>query len=155
MGCASTGQIGCTWDSSSRGNLGTLGQIELMVDRRYGENDIVTRKREQGVEEAEMKVKGIIVGASILILLFGFSEVLLSQEMKFELNKGYGMKEILASYEGKRVAVRLDGGEELEGTLTTVGEQLVHISRLSKRDFYDAVVRMDKINAVIFRARSN
>jgi small nuclear ribonucleoprotein (snRNP)-like protein len=107
------------------------------------------------MEEDKMKVKGIIVGASILILLFGFSETLFTQETKFELNKGYGMKEILASYEGKRIAVRLEGGEELEGTLTTVGEQLVHISRLSKRDFYDAVVRIDRINAVIFRARSN
>ena len=75
--------------------------------------------------------------------------------MKFELNKGFGIKEILTSYEGKRVAIRLDGGEELEGIVTTVGDQLVHVSKLSKRDFYDAVIRIDKINAVIFRARNN
>jgi hypothetical protein len=49
----------------------------------------------------------------------------------------------------------MDSGEELEGIITTVGDQLVHVARLSKRDFYDAVIRMDKINAVIFRARSN
>jgi hypothetical protein len=105
------------------------------------------------VEEARMK--GIIVGAVVLILLCGFSGTSFSQETKFELNKGYGMKEILASHEGKRIVVRLDGGEELEGTLASVGDQLVHLSRLPKRDFYDAVIRIDKINAVIFRARSN
>lgn len=57
------------------------------------------------------------------------------------------------SYEGKRVAIRLDGGEELEGIVTRVGDQLVHISKLSKRDFFDAVVRIEKIGAVIMRVR--
>jgi len=47
----------------------------------------------------------------------------------------------------------LDGGEELEGIVTRVGDQLVHISKLSKRDFFDAVVRIEKIGAVIMRVR--
>ena len=102
-----------------------------------------------------MRAGGMIVAVFVAVICLGFSQNLLAQEMKFELNKGYGMKEILASYEGKRVAIRLDGGEELEGVVTRVGDQLVHFSKLSKRDFYDAVIRIDKINAVIFRARSN
>ncbi len=100
-------------------------------------------------------MRKMIVTALFLVMSFGSFGVLFAQDMKFELNKGFGVKEILASYEGKRVAIRLDGGEELEGTLTRVGDQLVHISKLSKRDFFDAVVRIDKINAVIFRARGN
>ena len=102
-----------------------------------------------------MERKRWMVAGWALVFFFMFSPLLLAQEVKFELNKGYGMKEILASYEGKRVAVRLDSGEEVEAIVTTVGDQLVHFSKLSKRDFYDAVVRLDKINAVIFRARSN
>ncbi len=102
-----------------------------------------------------MRVRRIIVAALVIVFCTGFSQFLFAQEMKFELNKGYGMKEVLAGYAGKRVAVRLESGEELEGTLTTVGDQLIHLSKLSKRDFYDAVIRIDKINAVIFRARSN
>ena len=105
--------------------------------------------------EAKMNVRRMIVAVFVVVICLGFSQNLLAQEMKFELNKGYGMKEILASYEGKRVAIRLDGGEELEGVVTTVGDQLVHFSKLSKRDFYDAVVRIEKINAVIIRARNN
>ncbi len=96
-----------------------------------------------------------MVAACVLVIFCVFSPALFAQEVKFQLNKGYGMKEILVSYEGKRVALRLDSGEEVEGIVTTVGDQLVHLSKLSKRDFYDAVVRVDKINAVIFRARSN
>ena len=102
-----------------------------------------------------MRARKIIVASFVVTICLIFSQNLLAQEMKFELNKGYGMKEVLASYEGKRVAIRLDGGEELEGILTRVGDQLVHISRLTRREFFDAVVRIDKINAVIFRTRTN
>jgi len=102
-----------------------------------------------------MRTGKMIVAVFIVVICLGFSQIVLAQEMKFELNKGFGMKEILASYEGKRVAIRLDGGEELEGVVTRVGDPLVHFSKLSKRDFYDAVIRIDKINAMIFRARNN
>jgi hypothetical protein len=106
-------------------------------------------------EEAKMNIRSMLVALFVVMTCIGFSQIVLAQEMKFELNKGFAIKEILASYEGKRVAIRLDGGEELEGIVTTIGDQLVHVAKLSKRDFYDAVVRIDKINAVIFRARSN
>ena len=102
-----------------------------------------------------MRVGRMVVAVFVVVICLGFSQIVLAQEMKFELNKGYGMKEILMGYEGKRVAIRLDGGEELEGAVTRVGDQLVHFSKLSKRDFYDAVIRIDKVNAVIFRARNN
>ncbi len=102
-----------------------------------------------------MRVRKMIVAVLVLTVCLVFSQALFAQEMKFELNKGFGIKEILTSYVGKRVALRMDSGEELEGIITTVGDQLVHVAKLSKRDFYDAVVRIDKINAVIFRARSN
>ena len=102
-----------------------------------------------------MRSGRMVVAVFVVVICLGFSQIVFAQEMKFELNKGFGMKEILASNEGKRVAIRLDGGEELEGSITTVGDQLVHVAKLSKRDFYDAVIRIDKINAVIFRARNN
>jgi len=100
-----------------------------------------------------MKVREWIVTVFIVVIFIAFSQTLPAQEIKFELNKGYGIKEILADYEGKRIAIRLNGGEELEGIVTRVGDHLVHISKLSKRDFYDAVVRIEKIDAVIIRVR--
>jgi small nuclear ribonucleoprotein (snRNP)-like protein len=102
-----------------------------------------------------MKVKGNIVMVFILLFCLALSQNLFAQEVKFELNKDYGIKEILTGYVGKRVAIRLDGGEELEGIVSSIGDHLVHISKLSKRDFYDALVRIERINAVIIRVRSN
>lgn len=100
-----------------------------------------------------MRAKRMVVAVLIFTLCVVFSQGLFAQEAKFELNKGYGIKEILGTYEGKRVAIRLDGSEELEGIVTRVGDHLVHISKLSKRDFYDAVIRIDRIDAIIFRVR--
>ena len=54
---------------------------------------------------------------------------------------------------GKRVALRLASGEEIEGTVTIVGNFLVHISKLSGKEFYDAVVSIDKISAVRMKMR--
>ena len=102
-----------------------------------------------------MKVKGNIVMVFIVLSCLALSQSLFAQEVKFELKKDYGIKEILTGYVGKRVAVRLDTGEEMEGIVTSIGDHLVHISRLSKRDFYDVLVRIERINAVIIRMRSN
>jgi len=102
-----------------------------------------------------MKAKSNLVMVFILLLCFALSQNLFAQEAKFELKKDYGIKEILTGYVGKRVALRLDAGEELEGIVSSVGDHLVHISKLSKRDFYDALVRIERINAVVIRVRSN
>lgn len=74
-------------------------------------------------------------------------------EEKFELKQSSVIRETLIDNIGKRVSVRLEAGEELSGNVTRVGDQLVHISKLSGRDFYDAVIRIDRISAVIFKAR--
>jgi hypothetical protein len=54
---------------------------------------------------------------------------------------------------GKRVAIRTGTGEPLEGMVTKVGSHLVNISRLSGKDFYDAMVVIDRIDAVILKVR--
>lgn len=60
---------------------------------------------------------------------------------------------VLQRHVGKRVTVRLEGGEELTGTVRTVGTKVVHLSDLANRDFYDAVVEIEDISAVVIRVR--
>lgn len=73
----------------------------------------------------------------------------------FDLNARHDLKELLTGQIGKRVSVRTDTGEALEGTVIKVGDHLLHISKLSGKDFYDAVVRIDKITSVTLRVRGN
>jgi hypothetical protein len=66
---------------------------------------------------------------------------------------GASVRDALAKQAGKAVTLTLRGGQEVAGTVETVGEQAVHVSRLKGREFYDAVVRLDAIDAVVIRAR--
>ena len=44
-------------------------------------------------------------------------------------------------------------GAELTGTITKVGEHVVHLSELAGREFFDAVVSLDQLPAVVIRTR--
>jgi len=79
-----------------------------------------------------------------------------ADEPKYELKSPAAtVRDVLAENFGKRVIVRLESGESLEGSVTKVGDSVVHLSRISGRDFYDAVVRIDRISAVVFKVRGN
>lgn len=99
-----------------------------------------------------MKARSIIM---VLFLMIGsmavFSTGASAAEAKFELKSSAVMKDILTEYVGKRVAIKLNSNEELEGTVTKVGDNLVHLSKLSGKDFYDAVVVIDRISTVSMR----
>ncbi len=97
-----------------------------------------------------MKTKGTAVAALVLVIwLLGVGGVYASD------NKAITVKDVLSERIGKRVLLKTDSGEALEGTVTTVGDQVVTISKLVGKDFYDAVIRIDKINSVVFKAREN
>lgn len=102
-----------------------------------------------------MKIKAIVTTVLAVVICLSFSQLLSADEKKIMFNTPDGVKEVLSAYIGKRLAIKTDAGEALEGTVIKVGDQLVHIEKLSGKDFYDAVVRIDRINAVVIRVRGN
>ena len=101
-----------------------------------------------------MKVNRIVPAVMLVVGLMVISAPIASaEEVKYDLKPATTMKALLTDSIGKRVVLRLESGEEMEGTVTMVGERLVHISKLSKRDFFDAFVSIDRISAVIVRVR--
>lgn len=52
---------------------------------------------------------------------------------------------------GRTVTLHLASGQEIAGTVTKVGDHVVHLSRIVGRDFYDAVVVLDRVDAVLFK----
>lgn len=77
----------------------------------------------------------------------------LAEETTFALKASETMREVLSQYTGKKVALRLESGDEIEGIVTMVGNSLLHMSKLSGKEFYDAVISIDKISAVRMRMR--
>ena len=76
-----------------------------------------------------------------------------AEEAAFTLKASDTMRDVLSQYTGKKVALRIESGDEIEGTVTMVGNSLLHISKLSGKEFYDAVISIDKISAVRMRMR--
>ena len=77
-----------------------------------------------------------------------------AQDAPLELNAD-AVKVNLERQVGKRVRLRLVSGQDLEGTVVAVGTAAVHLARLVGMDFFDGVVRLDQIAAVIVRVRNN
>jgi hypothetical protein len=62
---------------------------------------------------------------------------------------------VLARQTGQKVELRLKSGEKLSGKVQAVGVRTVHISGLVGQEFYDAVVTLDDISAVVIRNDGN
>jgi hypothetical protein len=65
------------------------------------------------------------------------------------------VKDVLTENIGKKLVFQMDTGVNMEGIVSKVGESLVHVSNISTGEFYDAVVRIDKISAVLFKVRGH
>ena len=77
----------------------------------------------------------------------------LAQDVSLEVNAD-AIKVNLERQVGKRVRLRLLSGGDVEGTVVSVGTAAVHVARLAGMDFFDGVVRLDQIAAVIVRVRN-
>ncbi len=76
------------------------------------------------------------------------------KEGKMTFEELDSMESVLKRLEGKTVRLRLVGsGEELVGKLQKVGKELAHLSELSGREFFDAVVRIDQVASVSAQVR--
>lgn len=110
-----------------------------------------------------MKRFGIARGAFgvgvVVVLLLGAGpsagqDAAAGQEKKMVFEEQDSMANVLKRLEGKTVRVRLAGsGEEVVGKLQKVGKELAHLSDLSGREFFDAVLRIDQVYAVSVQVR--
>lgn len=63
------------------------------------------------------------------------------------------IQSVVAAQKGKRVTLRLRSGQELSGTLRESTDRLVVLVELTGREFFDAVVPIEAIEAIIVRVK--
>lgn len=63
------------------------------------------------------------------------------------------MHAALKAQQGKRATVVLASGNELTGKVVDLSQNSVRLSELSGKEFFDAVIDLDQVQAVIHRAR--
>ncbi len=64
------------------------------------------------------------------------------------------IESILVAQQGKKVTLKLGPNDDLTGTVKVVTKDVVQLSELSGREFFDAVVDIKSVKAVIIRVRN-
>ncbi len=68
-----------------------------------------------------------------------------------DYNVGHTLAQNLKSLSGKRVTVHLLSGDTLTGSVKAVNDQLLHLEKLERKDFFDALIRIRDVAAVEVR----
>jgi hypothetical protein len=63
------------------------------------------------------------------------------------------LQSVLIAQKGKRVTVRTSGGQELTGTVREATGRLVVLGAVTGREFFDAVLPLEAIEAVLIRTK--
>ena len=68
-------------------------------------------------------------------------------------NVNISMAENLKLFVGKTVYISLDSGKVFIGSVKEVGNHLVHLEKLVGKEYFDALIRIESINAIDSRFR--
>ena len=89
---------------------------------------------------------------SVILLFFMISSVSIAGPKvvptgtKYTINTS--IMENLSVLTGKDVMITLDGGKVLAGKVKSVGAQLLHLEKIKGKEFFDALIRIDNIQAI-------
>jgi len=74
-----------------------------------------------------------------------------AQEVKVGASDSF--ETLISAQKGKRVTLRTRSGGELTGVVRSVTPKYVHLGALAGRDFFDAVIALETLEAVIVRTK--
>ena len=80
------------------------------------------------------------------------AKVVAIEGMKYQV--GASMQDNLKSLVGKKVYVTLASGKTFAGFVKEVGNHFMHLEKLDKKDFFDALIRIEDISAVDAKFRN-
>ena len=72
---------------------------------------------------------------------------------EFNIAASQSVENVLAAHKGKRVSVRLRSGQEISGSVKHVTPRLVQIAAIAGKEFFDAVVPLEAVEAVLIRTK--
>ncbi len=102
------------------------------------------------------KVKILSSLGLVLVILFSamffmlpvkaVAQVVAHEGVKFEVSQS--MRDNLKMFIGKSMYINLKSGKTYQGILKSVGDHLIHLDKVSERNFFDALIRIDDISAI-------
>jgi len=91
--------------------------------------------------------------AAVSIACISCLPALSAQAQELSVSASDSIQNVLAARKGKPVTLRLAGGQELTGTVREATGKLVVLGALSGREFFDAAIPLEKIEAVLVRTK--
>ena len=92
------------------------------------------------------KLQALAVGMS---LAFAVS----THAVELDLKAGDSVESVLAAQKGKKVTLKTRSGQEITGTVKMVSPKLVQVSQVAGKEFFDAVVPLEAVEAVLVRTK--
>jgi hypothetical protein len=131
---------------SRNSNTGFASVIAIELDRAGDKVCVSTKMQNGGIMKLHTRLPAILLMATL-------NAVAPMATFAQDAKAAPQVREVLMSNVGKRVALRLSGDQDIEGTVTSVGADTVVVAKLTGKDFYDAVIVISKISAVTYKAR--
>ena len=107
-----------------------------------------------------LKKKGLATGFALMALLLAHpvvtpqtTQAAASPKEFVQLNAAIPPADNLIAMKGRTVAVSLSSGQIMTGVVKEVQNNLLHIEKLSQKEFFDALIRVDQIIAIEVRVR--
>jgi hypothetical protein len=108
-----------------------------------------------------LKRKGLVVAGLALTTFFMVNLLVMVQTVQaagetkeyIQFNAAIPLADNLMALKGKTVTVSLSSGQTMTGIVKDVKDHLLHLEKLSQKEFYDAIIRLELISAVEARVR--
>jgi sRNA-binding regulator protein Hfq len=101
-------------------------------------------------------MSGVVLAALLMIsLTVSIQSVQAAGEAKqyVQLNAGITLADNLTALKGKTVTIYLASGQSMTGIVKDVKDNVLHLEKISQKEFYDALIRVDLISAIEARVR--
>jgi hypothetical protein len=108
-----------------------------------------------------LKRENLLVSSVVLVALFMISLTVSIQSVQaageakqyVQLNAGVSLADNLTALKGKTATIYLASGQSITGIVKDVKDNVLHLEKISQKEFYDALVRVDLISAIEARVK--
>lgn len=93
----------------------------------------------------------LAVAVAVPVCVYAAPEVVPVEGVSFNVNAS--MADNLRALHGRHVTLMIESGGSVSGVVGEVGEHLLHLEKLERKEYFDAAVRIDAIRSVETRFR--
>ena len=102
---------------------------------------------------SKKQILGVFLVAACLLCSGAITSPVRAETTPLEVSDAQAIDQSLKALIGKGVTLRLRGGEEMSGVLEAVGPTAVRLGQLTGKEFFSAIIRIEEIAGVVYRAK--